>query len=120
MSLDMAGSGPAGSASAAPASGPSAAGTSPGATCASVGDQILELLSTGAPGGDAAKNQIGALMTERRALAVEKAKLSKLLRNETKKRKRILEKTTRLTTMDLVEVLSIRQGKAAKDKSSPG
>ena len=116
----MAGSVPAGSASAAPASGPSAAGTSPGATWASVGDQILELLSSGAPGGDAAKSQIDALVNERRALAVEKAKLSKLLRNETKKRKRILEKTTRLSTMDLVEVLNIRQGKAAKDKSSPG
>ena len=79
----------------------------------------MALLRTRAPGGDESKLAIAKLTAESRALAAEKTKLSKRLRNEARNRNRILDKSARLSTMDLVEVSSIRQ-EVAISKSSSG
>ena len=56
-------------------------------------------------------------MAERRALVVARTELTMQLRNETRKRKRMLEKSSKLSTQDLVSVLELRQERNAVAKA---
>ena len=49
----------------------------------------------------------------RKRIQSEKKRLTQQLRNEERKRKRIMQKSQYLSNTDLVEVLTIRQSKAA-------
>ena len=82
-----------------------------------VGEAILDLIRAGATGPDRAKNAITDLQDARRVLAVRKRRLAQQLRNETKKRARMMTKSARLSTQDLVEVLHIRQNRVAAAKA---
>ena len=57
------------------------------------------------------------LRDQRRALAVTRTELSRQIRNETRKRKRMLEKSSKLSTQDLVSVLELRQERNAAAKA---
>ena len=59
------------------------------------------------------------LRAERRALATHRQDLSRQIRNETRKRKRMLEKSAHMSTQDLVAVLELRHERkvAAKAKA---
>ena len=62
------------------------------------------------------------LREQRRQLQANKRALTKTLRNETRKRSRMLSRSAQLTNDDLVEVLQIRQARAAakaKAKANP-
>ena len=76
-----------------------------------VEDAILELISANASGADRSKDAIQNIQAERRSLQAKKRKLTLELRNETRKRKRMLCKSSRLSTHDLVEVLHIHQNR---------
>ena len=96
-------------------------GSAGGAAAASsrpVGEAILQLLASSPGGSDRGQDSIQDLQGQRRALTDEKRRLTKQLRNETRKRKRVLNKSARLSNMDLVEVLQIRQNRAAAKAKS--
>ena len=59
------------------------------------------------------------LRAQRRAVASQRQDLSRLIRNETRKRKRMLEKSASMSTQDLVAVLELRHERkvAAKAKA---
>ncbi len=59
------------------------------------------------------------LRDQRRALAVTRTELSRQIRNETRKRKRMVERSSKLSTQDLVSVLELRHERkvAAKAKA---
>ena len=83
-----------------------------------VGEAVLELLSSRGL-TDRGRNNIAELQTQRRELAARKRQLTKELRNESRKRSRMLARSARLSNVDLVEVLQIRQNRAvAKAKAS--
>ena len=67
---------------------------------------------------DASADESQRLRAERRTLINEKRALSKQIRNETRKRARMLNRSAALSNDDLVEVLAIRQQRAeAKAKA---
>ena len=80
---------------------------------------ILELLATGGGASDESQDAIANLQGQRKELLEERKRLTRALRNETRKRKRMLNKSARLSNADLVEVLQIRQNRAvAKAKAA--
>jgi hypothetical protein len=59
------------------------------------------------------------LRAQRRAVAQQRTELSRQIRNETRKRKRMLQKSALMSTLDLVAVLELRSERqvAAKAKA---
>ena len=83
-------------------------------------ERVADLLAAG--GSDASADSIQDLRAQRRLLNENKRALSKALRNETRKRARLLHRSAQLTNGDLVEVLQIRQARAeakAKAQAAP-
>ena len=64
--------------------------------------------------GDEAGGRIAALEEQRRRLAAERKEVLRTLRNEQRKRKRLIEKAKTLTNSDLMEVLGARAAAKAK------
>ena len=54
-------------------------------------------------------DEMGRLIEERRALANQKREITKKIRNEEKKRQRIMRKSAQLTSQDMLEVIAIRE-----------
>ena len=72
---------------------------------------ILDMVQQ-ARGIDTGKGEIARLQEERRVLAGQKRQLTKALRNETRKRTRLIQRSSKLTVPDLVQSLYIRQARA--------
>ena len=84
-----------------------------------VGAAILELLSGAASSADQSMDAITNLQQQRKDLLNQRKLLTKQLKNATRKRKRMLDKSSKLSNDDLVEVLQIRQNRAvAKAKAA--
>ena len=58
--------------------------------------------------------KVDQLRKERQAVSAQKRELSKKMKAETRKVKRIVQKSGRLSNLDLVEVLRLRHEKAQK------
>ena len=86
-----------------------------------LGQALMDLINSGAAAPDSSKTAIAALRDSRKALSAQKRGLTQQLRNETKKRARMMSKSAKLSSLDLVEVLHIRQSRvlAAKAKAQP-
>ena len=94
--------------------GPAAADDDPaGAAARNETEFILEMVQQ-ARSIDQGKGEISRLQDERRALAGQKRLLTKALRNETRKRTRLLQRSSKLTVPDLVQSLYICQARAAE------
>ena len=63
---------------------------------------------------DRGQTEISRLQEQRRALANEKRALTRQLKNESRKRARLLQKSSKLSVPDLVQSLYIRQARAAE------
>jgi hypothetical protein len=74
-------------------------------------DMILDMVQQ-ARGIDQGKGEIARLQEERRLLAGQKRQLTKALRNESRKRTRLIQRSSKLTVPDLVQSLYIRQARA--------
>ena len=80
---------------------------------------ILELLSNHTAGSDETQDTITDILQRRRDLQQERKRLTRELKNESRKRRRVLNRSARLSNADLVEVLQIRQNRAvAKAKAA--
>ena len=110
-------------ADAAPSDGPPAAEIADGAPPAADADgaedaadatELILRMAAEARGMDRSKTEIARLQEERRAIAGEKRALTKALKNETRKRQRLLKKSAQLSVPDLVQTLYIRQARAAE------
>ena len=66
---------------------------------------------------DRGKSAMAALREQKMTLMAEKKVLNRQIRNESRKRKRLLEKSSKLSTTDLVTALQIRQTKQAIAKA---
>ena len=75
--------------------------------------KLLDVLNSDGPVIDSGKKKVAELAAERKRIQSEKKRLTQQLRNEERKRKRIMTKSAYLSNADLVEVLTIRQSKAA-------
>ena len=75
--------------------------------------KLLDVLNSDGPVIDSGKKKVAELAAERKRVQSEKKRLTQQLRNEERKRKRIMQKSQYLSNTDLVEVLTIRQSKAA-------
>ena len=75
--------------------------------------KLLDVLNSDGPVIDSGKKKVAELAAERKRVQSEKKRLTQQLRNEERKRKRIMTKSAYLSNADLVEVLTIRQSKAA-------
>ena len=75
--------------------------------------KLLDVLNSDGPVIDSGKKKVAELAAERKRIQSEKKRLTQQLRNEERKRKRIMQKRQYLSNADLVEVLTIRQSKAA-------
>ena len=85
---------------------------------ADVGDAIRHVLQRRGQAVDRGRDAITDLQSKRRNLNAQKRELTKQLRNEARKRKRMLNRSAGLTNYDLVEVLTIRQHRSlAKAKA---
>ena len=67
-----------------------------------------------ARGMDRGQTEISRLQEQRRALANEKRALTRQLKNESRKRARLLQKSSKLSVPDLVQSLYIRQSRTAE------
>ena len=76
-------------------------------------DVILQMVAQ-ARGMDRGQTEISRLQEQRRALANEKRALTRQLKNESRKRARLLQKSSKLSVPDLVQSLYIRQSRAAQ------
>ena len=76
-------------------------------------DVILQMVAQ-ARGMDRGQTEISRLQEQRRALANEKRALTRQLKNESRKRARLLQKSSKLSVPDLVQSLYIRQARAAE------
>ena len=76
-------------------------------------DVILQMVAQ-ARGMDRGQTEISRLQEQRRALANEKRALTRQLKNESRKRARLLQKSSKLSVPDLVQSLYIRQSRAAE------
>jgi hypothetical protein len=74
-------------------------------------DMILDMVQQ-ARGIDQGKGEIARLQEQRRVLAVQKRLLTHQLRNETRKRTRLIQRSSKLSVPDLVQSLYIRQARA--------
>ena len=82
-------------------------------------EDALLAITEAATGMDRGKETINRLQAERRQVAQQKRQLTALLRNESRKRARLLAKSSKLSIPDLVTALHIRQAKAkAKSQES--
>ena len=67
------------------------------------------------------QNAIQILQRRRSELNAQKRELSRQVRNEGRKRSRLIQKSSKLSVPDLVEALALRQARAkAKAKAAPG
>ena len=81
------------------------------------GEQLAALFANA--GTDRSEDEIQKLRRERTRLNAEKRALSKQLKNECRKRSRMLTRSAQLSNEDLVEVIHIRQARAvAKAKAA--
>ena len=85
---------------------------------------LCEFLLSNVSASDPSTVTVAELREQRRLAANERKRLTKELRNETRKRERRLEKSAQLSTMDLVAVLEVRRERAAakavaKAKAAP-
>ena len=81
---------------------------------------IMDLISTNITEADAGQSALLDLQSRRRELQDLKRTVSQQLRNERRKRTRMLHRSARLSSEDLVEILQIRQVRAqAKAKAAP-
>ncbi len=76
-------------------------------------DVILQMVAQ-ARGMDRGQTEISRLQEQRRALANEKRALTRQLKNESRKRARLVQKSSKLSVPDLVQSLYIRQSRAAE------
>ena len=76
-------------------------------------DVILQMVAQ-ARGMDRGQTEISRLQEQRRALANEKRALTRQLKDESRKRARLLQKSSKLSVPDLVQSLYIRQARAAE------
>jgi hypothetical protein len=67
--------------------------------------------------GDAAANRIQQLAQQKRDLANQRKRVASELKNEQKKKQRIMNKAKTLDTADLVQILAVRAAAKAKPKA---
>ena len=67
--------------------------------------------------GDTRSAQIAALKARQKALQVQRTALAKTIKNENKKRQRIVDKAKTLSTEDLLAVVASRAAAKAKAKA---
>lgn len=67
--------------------------------------------------GDARASRVAALDERRKSLKREQADISREIKNEQKKRQRLLEKARGLNDVDLVSVIAARAAAKAKAKA---
>ena len=72
---------------------------------------IMGILKADAPAIDAGKSKIEEIAEKRKSLQAERKRLSSELRNESRKRARIVKRSQYLSNEDLVEVLAMRKNK---------
>ena len=101
-----------------------AAGASTDAEANDARRELCQFLLSNVSGSDPSTVTVADLREQRRVAANERKRLTKELRNETRKRARRLEKSAQLSTMDLVAVLEVRRERAvakaaAKAKAAP-
>jgi len=80
-------------------------------------EQMLELLQQAGGVVDVGKSKMHELALQRRELGKEKRRLTAALRNETRKRQRVMKKSMHLSNEDLVDVLTMRKCKEDKAQS---
>ena len=95
---------------AAGAAGAAAAGSA--AAPADPTEAILRLTAA-AQGLDTGKTKIASLQEQRKALNDQKNTITRTIKNEARKRKRLLDRSAKLSVPDLVQTLYIRQQRAA-------
>ena len=64
--------------------------------------------------GDARANRVDVLKAEKRGLKAQRAAVAKAIKNEERKRKRVLERAKTLSTDDLLGVVAARAAAKAK------
>ena len=74
---------------------------------------IMGILKADATAIDAGKTKIEEIAEKRKSLQAERKRLSSELRNESRKRQRIVKRSQYLSNEDLVEVLAMRKNKKA-------
>jgi hypothetical protein len=79
--------------------------------------QVILNAAAKAKDADRGKSAMAALREQKMTLMAEKKVLNRQIRNESRKRKRLLEKSSKLSTTDLVTALQIRQTKQAIAKA---
>ena len=106
------GSTPTGAAPASPPAGDAdALGEATGSDAPDSVEAILQLTSA-ATGLDKGKTKIAQMQEQRRVLNAEKQALTRTIKNEARKRQRLLAKSSKLSVPDLVQTLYIRQQRA--------
>ena len=63
--------------------------------------------------GRRAGDKVEQLREQRKRLQTERSELTRKLRNEKRKRSRLVNRSSKMTTADLVEVLDMRRSRAA-------
>ena len=91
------------------AADPSSNNSQPASDPMSVMEGIMGLL-----GEDHLKQRIDAIKEERKAAAAAKRALTKAIKNESRKRRRQVQKASRLSNTDLLDVLRVRQANASR------
>ena len=99
------------------ASGPAAAAAVADDKSRDLSEQLLEILQQ--PGGavDTWEMKVNELMLQRQELQKETKRLTVALRNESRKRQRIIKKSMYLSNEDLADVLALRKCKEEKAAS---
>ena len=67
--------------------------------------------------GDASADRVATMNTRRRQLLQERMALSREIKNETRKRQRLLEKSRGLSNEALMEIIAARAARAAQAKA---
>jgi hypothetical protein len=102
----------------ADAGGPNVAGIAGGEVAAPAAPSPLEAARAAlVDAGTNRADRIRALEDERRAIVEQKKKVSKDIKNEGRKRARLVEKAKNLSDDDLMEILSIRAQAKANAKA---
>ena len=77
-------------------------------------EQLVTLM-----GHDPRKDRMDEIKAERKAITAAKRKLTEQLKNEKRKRQRLIQKSSRLSNMELLDVMRIRQEKLASKADGP-
>ena len=85
-----------------------------GLVCSFVGDAATEALAALEHAEDASASKLKDLFEKRKALAVERAENKRELRNEARKRKRLLSKVSRCSVEELMNAVVIKSSAQAK------